>query len=83
MMTHPQQLKGLIAESWLHAVLDCGASQTVCGLVWLNNYIECLSEEDRRKIVYARIKNSFGFGDGQLVQSEQTVTLPAIIGKPQ
>ena len=37
---HPQQLKGLIAESWLHAVLDCGASKTVCGLVWLKSHFK-------------------------------------------
>ena len=36
---HPMQLTGLVAESWNSAVLDCGASKTVCGRKWFNIFV--------------------------------------------
>ena len=32
---HPTLILGLLAESFDHAVIDCGASKTVCGKCWL------------------------------------------------
>ena len=37
-------LKCLVAETWSTALLDCGASKTVCGKEWLQQYKETLSE---------------------------------------
>ena len=38
------ELKGLLSESWSAAVLDSGASKTVCGKVWLDSYLDSSSE---------------------------------------
>ena len=49
---HPSELKGLLSESWYVAVLDSGASKTVCGRVWLDSYIDSLSEGQKANIVF-------------------------------
>ena len=33
---YPNELVGLLSESWNAAVLDSGTSKTVCGPVWLD-----------------------------------------------
>ena len=50
---HPSELKGLLSESWYVAVLDSGASKTVCGRVWLDSYIESLFEGQKANIVFS------------------------------
>ena len=40
------ELKGLLTELW-NAALDHGASKTVCGQVWLDNYLDSLPENER------------------------------------
>ena len=76
---HPCQLRDLVAESWNHTVLDSGASKTVCGRVWLQTYVDCLSVEDKSLITYCESSSVFRFGDGQHVQSTSVVHLPAYI----
>ena len=77
---NPTQLRGLVAESWNHAVLDSGASATVCGLVRLNTYIACLNAEDKASISCKDSRSVFHFGDGRHVQSTKTACIPAYIG---
>ena len=45
---HPNLLEGLLPESWNCAVLDCGASKTVCGKAWLERYKNSLPYLDQR-----------------------------------
>ena len=68
-------------EAMNKAVLDCGASGTVCGDVWMNCYIDSLDEKERNKIVYKVSHNKFKFGDGEKVCSQQLVKIPALIGQ--
>ena len=77
---HPSNLRTLVAESWNHAVLDSGASKTVCGAIWLANYVDSLSDTDKATVTYSNSTNSFCFGDGQQVQSQSMVRLPAYLG---
>ena len=49
---NPQELKHLMSETWSSAVLDCGASKTVCGKEWLNQYITNLPEQDQQRIAF-------------------------------
>ena len=77
---HPNQLEGLLSESWNCAVLDCGASKTVCGKAWLKRYESSLPIHEYQKIQLTESSSVYRFGDGQKVQSIGNVKLPAVIG---
>ena len=76
----PNCFKSLVAESFGCAVIDCGASQTVCGKTWYMCYLETLDKVSRDAIVTKPSDNSFKFGDGRRVTSTGCVDLPAKIG---
>ena len=76
----PNRLKTLVGDSMNCGVLDCGASETVCGDVWFNCYLDSLDKEDRDRVVFGKSKNVFKFGDGKRVPSTQQASIPAVIG---
>ena len=71
----------LVSETWNSAVLDCGATKTVAGKVWFDNYCDILSDEDKSKIKVENSKSYYRFGDGKRVGSLKNVIIPAVIGK--
>ena len=73
-------MKGLVAKTWSSALLDCGASKTVCGKEWFQQYKQSLSNENQQKILTSDSNNTFRFGDGKRVKSQKCVSLPATIG---
>ena len=76
----PKELESLVAESWDSALLDCGATKTVCGQEWLDRYIDNLCEDDTKSITTSDSKSSYRFGDGKPAHSIKSVKIPAIIG---
>ena len=79
-LSNPEQMKTLVAESWSSGLLDCGASKTVCGKIWLDEYTNALSENDKLKVVYYSSSSCYKFGDGKRVQAHQGAKIPAYIG---
>ena len=77
----PTRLKGLLSESLASAVLDCGASKTVCGKVWYNTYIDTLTEDEKVRVKSYKSENVFKFGDGNVIKSLECVEIPVTIGK--
>ena len=75
-----QKLSTLVKESSCAAILDCGASSSVCGEIWLEDYMESLSEFEKNSIVEQSSQKSFTFGNGESFQSVKCVTLPCYIG---
>ena len=75
---HPTNLCTLVSESWNHAVLDSGASKTICGSMWLSTYVDSLSDSDKLAVAYSN--NSFRFDDGRQVQSTSMAQFPAYLG---
>ena len=73
-------MKSLVAETWSSALLDCGASKTVCGKEWFQKYKQSLSNENQQKILTSDSNNTFRFGDGKREKSQKCVSLPATIG---
>ena len=71
----------LLGETFNHAVIDCGAAKTVCGMTWWECYVDTLDEKERREVNSYPGKSIFKFGDGKEVRSNKLVTFPAIIGK--
>ena len=70
----------LLEESFGHGIIDTGCFTTVCGEKWLSNYIDSLSEFDRRSVKENSSKASFTFGDGRKFMSVRSVNLPCRIG---
>ena len=78
---HTQEmLQHFTGESLNAAVLDSGASKTVCGETWMNCYKETLSIEDQNSITIEPSSTYFKFGGGRKVPSVMKVTIPATIG---
>ena len=65
-----ERLKKLLSETYGKAVLHTGCSTTVCGEIWLKNFIDHLSAADKLKIFEEPGSTSFTFGDGRSVKSD-------------
>ena len=76
----PGQLKNLVSETWNCGLLDCGASKTVCGEVWLDEYLKSLTNEDQAKVKKYSSKSVYRFGDGEQIQATHGASIPAVIG---
>ena len=75
--------KGDIAQLGIDArncaVLDSACSSTVCGEIWLANYLNSLDYENRRKIKRSFGQKTFKFGGGERLKSKAEYNLPAVI----
>ena len=69
-----------VGETLNHAVLHSRCTKTVCGISWLDNYLETLSPEDKEKVVEKQSETKFKFGDGETADSLKSVIIPAQIG---
>ena len=70
----PQRMKHLIGESFGMAVLDSGCTKSVAGEMWLNEYLQTLSEQDRLQVSERSNDATFRFGDEAEVTSSKFIT---------
>ena len=77
---NPNELKHLTSETWSSALLDCGASKTVCGKEWLTQYINNLSDTNQSKVLFGESNHIYRFGDGRKVNALHSVKICATIG---
>ena len=61
-------------------VLDSGCTKSVTGEMWLNDYLQTLSEQDRLHVSKRSNDATFRFGDGAEVTSSKLVKFPVVIG---
>ena len=66
----------LMGETVNKALLDTGASSTVCGKKWLNVFEESLTPQERDEIQTIPCEKSFRFGDGDSVVANLKKRLP-------
>ena len=52
------------------AVLDSACSSTVCGETWLENYLNSMNPQDRRKMKHTVGQKTFKFGGGEIMRSK-------------
>ena len=65
----------LMGQTVNKAILDTGATTTVCGEDWLKLYEESLTKEEVQELDYQKEEKFFRFGDGKVVKSTDSVTL--------
>ena len=73
-------MSSFIGETLGCAVVDCGAKSNVTGNVWLDQYIDTLSESEKSEIKEEKWPAKFRFGDGKEVESDVKITVPVKIG---
>ena len=76
----PDRMKNLIGESFGMAVLDSGCTKSVTGEMWLDEYLQTLSEQDRLQVSERGNDATFRFGDGVELTSSKLVKFPVVIG---
>ena len=62
------------------SVLNSGCNQNVCGLPWLNSYLETLTDDEKSKVIENESHAVFNFGDGKLFNSLKSVIIPSKTG---
>ena len=76
------QMVYLIGETANKALLDTGATSTVCGKLWFKVYEDSLNNEEKGKISTENCYKAFRFGDGDKVESTMCKRIPVkICGK--
>ena len=68
-----------LGETLGSAVLDSGASSTVCGIKWYKCFLETLTDAQKKKIVKIKGVRTFKFGNGNKLNSLYKVILPCVI----
>ena len=69
-------LDALLNECMGMAILDSGCPNTVCGEIWMENYMASLDPDAYREIVSTPSTQAFTFGDGKSVQACRRVRIP-------
>ena len=73
-------IKTFLGETINKAILDSGCSETVCGNVWLQCYLDSLNKEESAKVQSQSSLKVFRFGDGKCYEATRKVTIPAMTG---
>ena len=73
-------LQSLLSETWWSTVLDFGATSTVYGKVWFDEYLNSLPSEQQSKITSSTSSKPFRFGDGRQLLSVKGATIRVAIG---
>ena len=77
--TTTERLQQFTVEAFYTAILNSGASKTICGKTWLRCSEEILPKEKHELIHSEPSTSIFKFGDSRKVQSKLRVTIPAKI----
>ena len=72
-------VENLLGETFNKALLDCGCTRTVCGLVWLICYLQSLTKDDLKKVTEEPSSCKFKFGDNKLIKSNRKMKIPTVI----
>ena len=75
-----EQRDKLLGTTIGSAIVDSGCTKTVCGDVWLNTYLDSLSQKDRKLVYTEKSLCNFRFGIGKVYSSSRIVYIPVHIG---
>ena len=69
-----------MGETFNKAILDSGCTETVCGDVSFQCYLDSLNKEDSAMVQSQSSSKVFRFGDGKCYEATRKVAIPAMIG---
>ena len=70
----------VLYETYGCGILDSGCSKSVCGVQWLNAYLDSLSDDELKEVRYEHSDAQFKFGNPNIYKSIHKVVFPAEIG---
>ena len=73
-------IETFLGETINKAILDSGCTETVCGNVWLQCYLDSLNKEESAKVQSQSSSKVFRFGNGKFYDTTRKVIIPAMIG---
>ena len=76
-----KKMSTLVRETLGYAVLDTACTRTITGEIWLQVYLDTLSESDKQLVKTFNSNRKFCFGDSTPVKSTKCVKFPVTIGK--
>ena len=76
---YANELKNLTSETWSSALLDCGASKTVCRKEWLTQYVNNLRDEVQQKVSFGQSNSIYRFGDDRNIDSIHSTKIPLLL----
>ena len=74
-----EDMRVLVSETFNCAVLDSACSSTVCGIDWLDNYVQSLPDHKLSQVYEEKSSATFKFGDGKVVPSLKKVVFPCVL----
>ena len=69
----------LTSEVRNSTVLDSGCTSTVAGKLWIDCYLQSLSNDKLSRVVRKKSNKIFKFGSGETKQSMETITIPCVL----
>ena len=60
-----KELNILLGESLSSAVIDSGAPETVCGIEWVKDFMNKLSDHEKKQVIKTPSHRSYKFGNSQ------------------
>ena len=63
------------------AVLDSACSSTVCGSLWMDDFLASLTPDERERVKSEGSKKAFKFGGGEVLPSLGSFEIPATIAE--
>ena len=69
----------LTREARNSAVLDSGCTSTVAGKLWIDCYLQSLSNDKLSRVVREKSNKIFKFGNGETKQFIETITIPCVL----
>ena len=61
-------------------ILDCGATKTVAGHLWMTQFLDFIDKDTKEKIKTTKEKRMFRFGNNVSFPSMKEVSIPLTIG---
>jgi len=68
-------MKMFMSENFSCAILDCGASASVAGKIWMDCYCDSLPQSERDSLCFEKSDNTFKFGSEETFKSIYNIPL--------
>ena len=75
-----KNMEGLVGECFGKALLDSGCTKTVCGVTWMDAFLDTLNDDEKKLVETSYSDTKFKFGDGIETKSIKLMKIPATLG---